>query len=290
MTNTVQQEEQANPYNAKKDYHVEDKPFTPANQLYFEEPSEKNKLFDSDDITEVKSTDNVKTENLDTPYKKPDYKKRYDDLKRHYDAKLNEFKSREQELIEEATSNRTEYKAPKSPEELEEFKNNYPDVYEVVETVSHLQASEKSKVLEERLEALQQREKELIRKDAEKRLMEKHPDFEDIKNSDDFHDWAKSQPNSIQDWVYKNTDDADLASRALDLFKRDIGLDTVPKKSSSKKSKQSAADMVSTKTTSVEPRQEKVWTTKEISAMSMDEFDKYESEISQAMFEGRVQN
>jgi len=47
MTNTVQQEEQANPYNAKKDYHVEDKPFTPANQLYFEEPSEKNKLFDS---------------------------------------------------------------------------------------------------------------------------------------------------------------------------------------------------------------------------------------------------
>ena len=50
MTNTVQQEEQANPYNAKKEYHVEDKPFTPANQLYFEEPSEKNKLFDSDDI------------------------------------------------------------------------------------------------------------------------------------------------------------------------------------------------------------------------------------------------
>jgi hypothetical protein len=50
MTNTVQQEEQANPYNAKKDYHVGDKPFTPANQLYFEEPSEKNKLFDSDEI------------------------------------------------------------------------------------------------------------------------------------------------------------------------------------------------------------------------------------------------
>ena len=59
MTNTVQQEEQANPYNAKKDYHVEDTPFTPANQLYFEEPSEKNKLFDSDDITQVNSTANV---------------------------------------------------------------------------------------------------------------------------------------------------------------------------------------------------------------------------------------
>jgi hypothetical protein len=47
--------------------------------------------------------------------------------------------------------------------------------------------------------------------------------------------------------------------------------------------------MVSTKTTSVEPKQEKVWTEKEIAAMSMDEFDRYEEEISQAMFEGRVQ-
>ena len=288
MTNTVQQEEQANPYNAKKDYHVEDKPFTPANQLYFEEPSEKNKLFDSDDITEVKSTDNVKTENLDTPYKKPDYKKRYDDLKKHYDSKLNEFKSREQELIEEATSNRTEYKAPKSPEELEEFKNNYPDVYEVVETVAHLQSETKAKVLEERLSKLQERENNLVRQSAEKRLMERHPDFEDIRNSDDFHGWAKEQPKSIQDWIYSNADDADLASRALDLFKKDFGIEPTKTKSSSKQTRKSAADMVSTKTQSIEPNQQKVWSEKEIAAMSIAEFDKYESEISEAMQYGRI--
>ena len=288
MTNTVQQEEQANPYNAKKDYHVEDKPFTPANQLYFEEPSEKNKLFDSDDITEVTSTDNVKTENLDTPYKKPDYKKRYDDLKKHYDSKLNEFKSREQELIEEATSNRTEYKAPKSPEELEEFKNNYPDVYEVVETVAHLQSETKAKVLEERLSKLQERENNLVRQSAEKRLMERHPDFEDIRNSDDFHGWAKEQPKSIQDWIYSNASDADLASRALDLFKKDFGIEPTKTESSSKQTRKSAADMVSTKTKSIEPNQQKVWSEKEIAAMSIAEFDKYESEISEAMQYGRI--
>ena len=288
MTNTVQQEEQANPYNAKKEYHVEDKPFTPANQLYFEEPSEKNKLFDSDDITEVKSTENVKTENLDTPYKKPDYKKRYDDLKKHYDSKLNEFKSREQELIEEATSNRAEYKAPKSPEELEEFKNNYPDVYEVVETVAHLQSETKAKVLEERLSKLQERENNLVRQSAEKRLMERHPDFEDIRNSDDFHGWAKEQPKSIQDWIYSNASDADLASRALDLFKKDFGIEPTKTESSSKQTRKSAADMVSTKTTSVEPNQQKVWSEKEIAAMSIAEFDKYESEISEAMQYGRI--
>jgi hypothetical protein len=227
-------------------------------------------------------------EQVDKPYKKADYKKRYDDLKKHYDSKLNEFKSREQELIEEATSNRTEYKAPKSPEELEEFKNNYPDVYEVVETVSHLQSEEKSKDLREKLERLQEREKELVRKDAEKRLMDKHPDFEDIRNSDDFHGWAKEQPKSIQDWVYNNADDADLASRALDLFKKDIGMDVAPKKSRSKQSNKSAADMVSTKTTSVEPQQTKVWTEREIAKMSMAEFDKHEAEISEAMQQGRI--
>jgi len=288
MTNTVQKEEQANPYNAKKEYHVEDKPFTPANQLYFEEPSEKNKLFDSDDITEVTSTDNVKTENLDTPYKKPDYKKRYDDLKRHYDSKLNEFKSREQELLEEAANSRPTYKAPKSPEDLEQFKTEYPDVYDVVETVAHMQSESKAKVLEERLSKLQERENNLVREAAEKRLMERHPDFEDIRNSDDFHGWAKEQHSSIQAWVYDNNNDADLASRALDLFKKDLGIEPTKTKSSSKKTRKSAADMVSTKTTSVEPNQEKVWSEKEIAAMSIAEFDKYESEISEAMQYGRI--
>jgi len=291
MTNTVQKEETPNPYNAKKDWHKgDDKPFVSSQSMFFEEPSEKNKLFKSDDITEVEAEGSVNTEELettkDTPYKKPDYKKRYDDLKKHYDSKLNEFKSREEELLNQVQQ--PEYKAPKTEEELEKFKNDYPDVYEVVETVAHLQSESKAKVLEERLSKLQERENQLVRQDAEKRLMERHPDFEDIRNSDDFHGWAKEQPKSIQDWIYSNADDADLASRALDLFKKDFGIEPTKTKSSSKPTRKSAADMVSTKTTSVEPAQQKVWSEKEIAAMSVAEFDKYEKEISDAMQEGRI--
>ena len=290
MTNKVQQEETPNPYNKNKSWHNEDiKPFESSEGLYFDKPEDKNKLFNSNDINQAVQEDGVAVEELeskkDTPYKKPDYKKRYDDLKKHYDNKLNEFKHREEELLNQV--NQPEYKAPKTVEELEEFKNNYPDVYEVVETVAHMQSESKAKVLEERLSKLQQREQELIRKDAEKRLMDRHPDFEDIRNSDDFHSWAKEQPDSIQKWIYSNADDADLASRALDLFKKDIGMD-VPKQTKSSSRTQSAADMVSTKTTSVEPKQEKIWSEKEIAAMSMDEFDKYEEEISNAMQEGRI--
>jgi hypothetical protein len=290
MTNKVQQEETPNPYNKNKSWHNEDiKPFESSEGLYFDKPEDKNKLFKSNDINQAVQEDGVAVEGLeskkDTPYKKPDYKKRYDDLKKHYDNKLNEFKHREEELLNQV--NQPEYKAPKTVEELEEFKNNYPDVYEVVETVAHMQSESKAKVLEERLSKLQQREQELIRKDAEQRLMDRHPDFEDIRNSDDFHAWAKEQPDSIQKWIYSNADDADLASRALDLFKKDIGMD-VPKQTKSSSRTQSAADMVSTKTTSVEPKQEKIWSEREIAAMSMDEFDKYEEEISNAMQEGRI--
>ena len=291
MTNKVQKEETPNPYNANKPWHKgEDKPFVSSDSMYFEEPSEKNKLFKSDDITEVEAEGSVNTEELetkkDTPYKKPDYKKRYDDLKKHYDNKLNEFKSREEELINQVQQ--PEYTAPKTEEELEKFKNDYPDVYEVVETVAHMQSESKAKVLEERLSKLQERENDLIRQDAEKRLVERHPDFEDIRNSDDFHGWAKEQPESIQDWIYSNADDADLASRALDLFKKDFGIEPTKTKSSSKPTRQSAADMVSTKTTSVEATQEKVWSEREIAAMSVAEFDRYEKEISDAMQEGRI--
>ena len=290
MTNTVK-EQVPNPYNAKKDWHTEDdKPFQSSNNVYFEEPQ--NKLFDTDDIMKVGEEGSVNNEELvskkNTPYKKPDYKKRYDDLKKHYDSKLNEFKSREQELIVEATQNRTDYKAPKSPEELEEFKNNYPDVYEVVETVAHMQSETKAKVLEERLSKLQERENQLVRQDAEKTLMERHPDFEDIRNSEDFHEWAKEQHSSIQAWVYENNDDASLASRALDLFKKDLGIESKAKSSSKKPNRRSAADMVSTKTTSVEPNQQRVWSLKEIEAMSVQEFDKYETEISDAMQNGLI--
>ena len=229
--------------------------------------------------------------NKDKPYKQPNYKKRYDDLKTHYDSRLNEFKAREQELIQEAVSNRPEYKAPKSAEELEKFKNEYPDVYEVVESVAHMQSENQVAELQTRLDAMQGRETEILKREAEKDLRGKHPDFDEIRNSDEFQDWANLQPESIKDWIFNNPNDATLASRALDLFKKDIGLEVqqvTQSKSNSKQTKQSAADMISTKTTSVEQNQQRVWSEREIAAMSVAEFDKYESEISDAMQEGRI--
>jgi len=288
MTEEVLKEEEANPYNLKKDWHdVEEKPFVSSNSLFFDN----NTSIEHDESDAIEAEKREVEVAEDKPYKRPNYKKRYDDLKTHYDSRLDEFKAREQELLDEAVKNRPDYRAPKSAEELERFKNEYPDVMAVVETVAHLESESKTKVLEERLSALQTRENELVRKDAEKNLREKHPDFDNIRNSDDFQEWAELQPESIKDWIFNNPDDATLASRALDLFKKDIGLDVSQgnqTRSNSKQTQQSAADMISTKTTSVSPNQQRVWSEREISALSMAEFDKYESEISNAMQEGRI--
>ena len=278
-----QEPQKANPYNAKKDWHdVKDKPFVSSDSLFFDNPVSTE--HDESDAIEAEKQEVEATK--DKPYKRPNYKKRYDDLKTHYDSKLNEFKAREQELIQEAVSNRPEYKAPKSAEELEKFKNEYPDVYEVVESVAHMQSENQVAELQTRLDAMQGRETEILKREAEKDLREKHPDFDEIRNSDEFQEWADLQPESIKDWIFNNPSDANLASRALDLFKKDIGLEQP--KSNSKQTAQSAADMISTKTTSVDTNQQRVWSEREIAAMSVAEFDKYESEISDAMQEGRI--
>jgi hypothetical protein len=46
--------------------------------------------------------------------------------------------------------------------------------------------------------------------------------------------------------------------------------------------------MVSTKTKTIDTQEPKIWTEREIAAMSLDQFDKYEDEIQQALSEGRV--
>jgi len=283
----AKKEEKANPYNLKKSWHnVEDKQFVSSENVYFPDPESNNVEENTEES--VQEEQEVQTEKKGN-YKRPDYKKRYDDLKKHYDSKLNEFKQKELELIEQAQQGQVKYTPPKSEEELAEFKQKYPDVYDVVETVATMQSESRAKQLEEKVKLLQEREQQLIRLDAEKELKAKHPDFDDVRNSDDFHDWAKSQPESIQNWIYKNSDDPEAASRAIDLFKSDMGITSKEQQlSRGSESKSSAADMVSTKTTNVEPKEAKIWTQKEILSLSPEEFDRLEKEIDKAWDEGRI--
>jgi hypothetical protein len=278
MSELNQEEEVSNPYNMNKAWHTPDGPKSDsADGMFFERPKQQ--------ATSEEAPDAV--ENEQAPKKRTNYKKRYDDLKRHYDQKLSEFKQKEQELTAMAKNAQPQYEAPKTPEQLEKFKTEYPDLYDTVESVAYMRSSEQVNQLQEQLQMIQQREATALKREAEADLISRHPDFEDIRGSDNFHKWAEDQPEQIQDWIYKNPDNAMLASKAIDLFKLETGLSTQTK-SQPRKPQGSAADMVSTKTTTVDAQQPKIWTEREIAAMSLDTFDKYEDEINLAVTEGRV--
>ena len=276
MSEAILEEETPNPYNAKKSWHTPDKPNRGnADGLFYEPPQQA-------------TPEEAPVEEEVQPKQKTNYKKRYDDLKRHYDQKLSEFKQREQELEAVAREAQPVYEPPRSEEELEAFKQEYPDLYSTVESVAHMQSQRQVADLEAQLTAIRQRESEVMRREAETSLKERHPDFEDLRGSDEFHEWAKDQPEQIQSWIYDNPDNVTLASKAIDLYKLENGITQTKSQPKPRREQGSAADMVSTKTTSVDAKQPKIWTEREIAAMSLDQFDRYEDEIKLAMEEGRV--
>ncbi len=215
------------------------------------------------------------------------YKKRYDDLKKHYDAKIEEHKSKEQELLDlakQASGGGTNYTPPKTPEELTQFKEQYPDVYNVIETVAHSQAENKTKALQDEIKDLQGDRQRLTKEKAEQELLRLHPDFMDIKADEDFITWLQDQPPSIADGVTKNNIDAKWAARVIDLYKADKGISRTLKQQPTK----TAADFVPTKRKSEPSKGKKEWSAEEIRRMKPHEFEKYEKEIDLARREGRI--
>ena len=276
-----EEEEVSNPYNARKPWQQQERKnsLSDAASLYYPEADEEPQ--------QQKATRRKAPSTEDEP--STNYKKRYDDLKKHYDQKLSEFKRTEQELREQAREAEPQYQAPKSQEDLDRFRQEYPDLYDTVETVAHMRSQHEVEALRSKLSVIEQRESEIAEREAETALKERHPDFDNIRGDDNFHEWAQEQPEQIQDWIYNNPDNVTLAVKALDLYKLETGKGrSTQKRRSNRQQGGSAADMVSTKTTNVDAKEAKIWTESEIAKMSLDQFDRVEDEIKLAMEEGRV--
>ena len=218
-----------------------------------------------------------------------DYKKRYDDLKKHYDEKLYEWKQERKSLTDEPQVDESFLEEAEDNPELEQFKESYPEVYSVVEQVSTKNASKEVEELRAEVERLSQREEQLQAKSAYQQLLALHPDFPEIKKSDDFKGWLDEQPPSIAEGVTGNSSDVKYASRVLDLYKADKGLNK--KRGRPKRSAAEAITKTNAKTVSVnQDANKKTWTTSEIRKLKPHEFDKLEAEIDLANAEGRIIN
>ena len=167
------------------------------------------------------------------------FKKRYGDLRRHMQQKEQEWTEKFDSLQTQLTeATKKEMKLPTSDEQLDAWMNKYPDVAKIVETIAIKKAKEQAAELEDRVKAVDEMRINASREKAEAELMRIHHDFDEIRDSDDFHEWAEQQPTWIQNALYENDNDARSAARAIDLYKVDRDIKT-KKPSSSKGAEQS---------------------------------------------------
>ena len=114
-------------------------------------------------------------------------KKRYDDLKRHYDAKLQEWKNDRQDMLSRLSASQpSQAEVQNNDSSLDQFKNQYPDVYEAIDKISASKSELKVKKLEEDLLSLKEKEAKLEKEKAYQELLRLQPDFDTLKTDEKF--------------------------------------------------------------------------------------------------------
>ena len=229
--------------------------------------------------------DKAETESL-APEEKT-FKKRYGDLRRHAQQKEQELKDKIRELEGQiSTATKEAIKLPKSDDELAAWTKEYPDVAKVIETIATKKALELDKGMEDRLKAIAEKEAEAKRLTAESQLLQLHPDFEDIRNDEEFHSWVDRQPSWVQKALYENETDARSAARAIDLYKVDMKIADTKKEKSDK----GAASLVTAKNTSnvakTKSSQSNQWRESQVAKMKAHEYEKNEKAIMEAIQSG----
>jgi hypothetical protein len=213
------------------------------------------------------------------------FKKRYSDLRRHQQKQADELKAKITDLERQLTeAARKEMKLPKSEEEIEAWTKEYPDVAGIVETIATKKAQEQSVALEARIKAIDALQVSATKEKAEVELMRLHPDFDEIRESDSFHEWADQQPKWVQDALYDNETDARSAARAIDLYKADM------KMSAPKSKDKDAAKSVSVKNARSKPQEDATASymkESDVQKMSSKEYEKRSDEIMEAIRSGK---
>lgn len=251
------------------------------------EEEELQKLLDEQSNSEKENEKVQQEDTVPETAEERSFKKRYGDLRRHTQEKERSYEDRIKKLEEQLNESAAQgIKLPTSDEDLDKWAAEYPDVAAIVETIAIKKAREQSKELEDRVKAIDEMRYEATREKAEAELMRIHPDFGEIRDSDDFHEWAEEQPKWVQDALYENTEDARSASRAIDLYKIDRGIT----KTKSKNTDKDAARSVGTKSTRTRPETDETSNylkESQVNKMSPQEYEKYADDIMESIRTGK---
>lgn len=206
-------------------------------------------------------------------------------------AELRRYLAQLQEQVNQLQTQQQQSTPPDTDDDLDALTNDYPEIATPL--------VKRNKMLEQKLAQLEAqlgkvsdtatRFQESEAKTAAERHFQTikavHADFDEVTRSDDFHEWAETQPPIIQNCV-KNGCSAEDAIMVLNLYKQSQGAPTEPvdklaaaKQAANPKMPKNPGKPTSNKTN---------WTREQIAKMSMDEFAKHEQEIDDAIAQGLV--
>jgi len=247
------------------------------------EGSEATKVSDASDPKqkEAKAEVEASEEDENLSREEKSFKKRYGDLRRHMADKEKDWNDRFEKLENSSGT----IIPPKSDEDIDEWASQYPDIASIVQTIATKKAQELFSKADTRLQKLDEMHEATVRKSAETTIIESHADFINIRESDDFHDWADAQPKWVQDAVYENTDDPHSVVRVIDLYKSDKGLTKEAKKAG----KKAAASVVSRTSKAKVDADDSDGQIREsdVAKMSSKDFETNVDEINKAMRNGK---
>ena len=244
------------------------------------EEEELKELLSEQDNSNEKEEDQV--EEAPKSAEEKTFKKRYGDLRRHSQKQADDLQSKIKQLEKQLdVTTKESIKLPKSEKEIEAWAQQYPDVAGIIETIAIRKAQEQSQGLKDRIQEIDEMQEDAERNKAEVQLMQMHPDFDNIRSDDAFHEWAEEQPKWIQDALYENDVDALAASRAIDLYKSDKGI-----KAPKKKNNKDAAFAISEKTERTRPQSDETsdyFRESSVQDMSSDEYEEHQEAIMEAI-------
>jgi hypothetical protein len=235
-----------------------------------------------DEIEAIEKSNQVPVEDElepETPEEKT-FKKRYGDLRSHLQKKEDDWNKEKADLLRQlqaSTAKQIEF--PKSEDEINDWLERFPDVGKIVQTIAMKTAAEAKKDIDDRLVAVEKRERESAEKAAYKQFIEAHSDFPEIQQTQEYQDWLEKQPRYIYDALYRNSLDALAAIRAVDLYKADTKKVTKP---ATREVAPSAQAVRPSRSEAPSTETSLKWTESKVQKLSSRDYDKFSDEIDEA--------
>ena len=243
------------------------------------------------------SVETTETTNLmsgaDTSTKGTDWEKRYKDLQSFQSKRENDLRGQ----IKDLETAETSIKAPITADEMEELKEKHPETYNMMLTVAQQTTSEANKGINAQLQTIEEERMMTEFTEAQTKIQAAHPDYIEVVNSEVFQAWAQNESAQVQQWIYDNPNDPDLAIIALDRYKayqeaaKVLAEQTAHLEMEAQQTQadtNNAAQAIGASSAPATKEGQKIWTKTEIKTMSSTDWSKHSEDIEKAYTEGRV--